>query len=350
MRQRVGWWRRWLACAALLGWSAVVGVLVVLSAPELAGAGETAAIGTAAAGDPASPASPDQVRVGLYITQLYDFDQIKRAFTVTFWMWFVHNNARYLPLESVEVVNAKSTTLKFPSTSASEGGNWVQGKYTATIAHDWDVRDFPFDREHFEVVLEDGRFDANAVRLVADAANSRVDQSVSVLGWVLERFDIKSVDAVYDTTFGDPSLQGTSTYSRVIGTVTMKRQGWRLLLSLYVGFFVAFGLTLLVYLLDISAMVLPRISLCAGAIFAAVGNKYVIDNTLPPTPSFGLSDGIQITSFGAILLTIFLVVAIEGLRARGAVERAATVNRWAGAVTAVVYFGINGAMVARVAF
>lgn len=298
---------------------------------------------------PAVAPGPTVAKFGLYVTQVFDFDMVKRAFNVTFWAWFLSNNPDYKPLDTVEIVNAKNTTVRFPSTSERNGQIWTQGKYSATVAHDWDVRDFPFDRETFNVVLEEGQMDAQSLKLEVDADNSRIDKSVKVLGWTIEGLTVKAEDSVYDTTFGDPALSGTSTYSRVVATITMKREGLRLLFSLYIGFYVAFILSLLVYLLDLEQMAMPRISLCAGAIFAAVGNKYVIDNSLPATPHFSLSDAIQMSSFLAILMAILLMVIMDYLRMTERTKLARRLNRAALVVTALAYLGFNGWMVARVA-
>jgi hypothetical protein len=50
----------------------------------------------------------------------------------------------------------------------------------------------------------------------------------------------------------------------------------------------------------------PRFGLSIGGLFAAVGNKYVVDSNMPESIAFTLIDKIHDITFLYILLTIFL--------------------------------------------
>jgi hypothetical protein len=288
----------------------------------------------------AQPASGEAL-VGLYITQLYDLDMVKRAFSVTFWGWQVHSSPDYRPLETLEIFNAKSVTQKYASNEQKGERQWSQAKYSAVMMQDWDVTHYPFDRQKLNIVFEDGQFDADKIKLIADKADSKIDGGVSVPGWVIEGLDIRDEEIGYQTTYGDPDLHGSSVYSRVTATVTLKREGWRMLASLYVGFFVAFTLTFLTYFLDPRELVISRIGLCAGAIFAAVGNKYVIDNLLPPASGFTLSDMIELTTFVAIILSIVVVALMEAVK-HAKPTWPMRINYIAAALNFSAYVGLNG--------
>ncbi|WP_298374797.1 hypothetical protein [Azospirillum sp.] len=297
---------------------------------------------------PAPPAGPISVKTGLFITQLYDFDMAKRSFTATFWAWFLHNDEKYNPTQTVEITNAKTATAKFAGLDASKGVNWQQAKYNAMIQEAWDTTHFPFDRQELSIILEDAQSDVSAVKLVADAANSKIDSSVEVPGWTIEGLRVRDVDVTYNTSYGDPTLQGTSAYSRVVATITMKRHGLRLLLSTFIGFGVAFLLSMLTFPLSFEAMGGSRIGLCAAAVFAAIGNKYVVDNMLPPASSFTLADGIQATSFAAIFLAAFTVVVMQSLH-KSSPRLSRLFNSAMGLGTLAFYVGVNGWLILRAA-
>lgn len=297
---------------------------------------------------PTPPAGPISVKTGLFITQLYDFDMAKRSFTATFWAWFLHNDEKYNPTQTVEITNAKTATAKFAGLDASKGVNWQQAKYNATIQEAWDTTHFPFDRQELSIILEDAQSDVSAVKLVADAANSKIDSSVEVPGWTIEGLRVRDVDVTYNTSYGDPTLQGTSAYSRVVATITMKRHGLRLLLSTFIGFGVAFLLSMLTFPLSFEAMGGSRIGLCAAAVFAAIGNKYVVDNMLPPASTFTLADGIQATSFAAIFLAAFTVVVMQSLH-KSSPRLSRLFNTTMGLGTLAFYVGVNGWLILRAA-
>jgi hypothetical protein len=51
-----------------------------------------------------------------------------------------------------------------------------------------------------------------------------------------------------------------------------------------------------------------RFGLSVGSLFAAVGNKYIIDSILPETSTFTLVDSLHALTFIGILVTIILSV------------------------------------------
>jgi hypothetical protein len=264
-------------------------------------------------------AQKSMVKVGVYITQLGDFDMSKNSYTISFWSWYLHPKKSYKPLETAEIINAKTLDLdfmmsilkdNFPQSYGIKKLWLTSAKYTATIFQTWNVKTFPFDRQVLEFYIEDGVSDNNYINYVADVENSRIDYGLIIPGWKIEKFEIKEEKITYDTTFGDPEISGSSTYSRIKVQITIKREGVRLLFNMFVGFFIAFMLVSLTYFLDVETMAASRISLCTGAIFAAIGNKYVIDNYLPHPSNFTLADSIELSTFLTIIISIIVVIIL----------------------------------------
>lgn len=303
---------------------------------------------TAAASESAGDSAPTNVKVGMFVTQLGDFDMAKRTYTITFWAWFLHDNPSFDPHATVEIVNARTDNVKFSSLDMSKGVRWHQEKHLAVLTEDWDITYFPFDRQVLRIMLEDGEQDIDHIRFIADSANSSIDPSVNVPGWTIENFNIAANERIYTTNYGDPTLQNSSKYAQVLATITVKRNGVRLLCSMFVGFAVAFLLAMLSFFLDFSEMAGTRVGLCAAAVFAAVGNKYALDNVLPPSASFTLSDVIVASSFAAILMAALAVVFIQALHVHHR-ALARTINAAMAIVTAVGVMAVNAIVILRAA-
>jgi hypothetical protein len=308
----------------------------------------------------AKPPAPDlaqsekkertQVKVGLYVTQLYDLDMAKRSFTATFWAWYLSPDDKYKPFDNVEVVNAKAFTSKFPVATPTDdapwlGGKrnlvWSQGKYNAVIAQDWDIGKFPFDHQLLSIVLEDVQNDASEVEFIPDTANSKIGSSVIVPGWTVGSLKLHKVDMVYDTTYGDPKLTGDSTYSRIVAEIEIQRKGLSLISSMFIGYLVAFFLIMFTYFMDIGEMAGTRFGLAAASVFASIGNKYTIDNVLPPSPSFTLADCFEATTFGVIVFTIMMAVILGFLNKKHP-HTVYYTNYIAFSLCAALYIGMNG--------
>lgn len=262
-----------------------------------------------------SGAGPTKVKGGMYITQLYDLDLPKKSFNIAFWAWFLHNNETYKLTDSVEIANSKSSSLRYPFSTNNAGLQWEQGKYYATVAQDWDIKNYPFDKQKLQVYLEDGQNDINSLVFEADTKNSRIDQSVSLIGWTIESFELTPTPAVYATTYGDPNLDaqnpsagGQSIYSRLVATITIKRNGTSVLPSMFIGFFVAFILSSLSYFMIIDTLTTPRFSMNTGALFASIGNKIAADRLITESSSLTLIDTIEITTFIVILIALAMSI------------------------------------------
>jgi hypothetical protein len=86
-------------------------------------------------------------------------------------------------------------------------------------------------------------------------------------------------------------------------TTKITRESGRIFLKLFLGLYVAFLIALAVFFLD-GSEIGARTSLAVGALFAAVGNKYIVDSSLPDHTSFTIVDKIHNMTFALIFISI----------------------------------------------
>lgn len=247
----------------------------------------------------------DTVKVGIYITSIYDLLLAEQSFNTEFWMWMNYTNDSIAPLETVEISNAKDFSLVLPDVEKKGNIIWGTHKCRAVIKQLWDVRNFPYDKQYLKITIEDVIKDTTALIYIADTANSKIDKMITLDGWRIKEFSISSGARTYETTYGDPELNDVSVYSSVIATITIKRKGTGLFLKLFTGVYVAFIMAMLVFFLD-PVDVDPRFGLAVGGMFAAVGNKYIVDSILPQTVAFTLVDKIHGITFVYIIFCVMI--------------------------------------------
>lgn len=255
----------------------------------------------------AQESKKDKLLVGAYITSLYDLSLTNNSFSVDFWLWFNYKNDSLKPLETVEIVNAKKADKALPSTETKNKIVWATQKYNAEIKKQWNIEHFPFDRQVLEIIAEEGVKDVNFLAYEADKANSKIDKLVKLEGWKISSFDIKAKESEYQTTYGDPVLKGKSTYAQAIITITLDRVGTGLFFKMFVGVYIAFLIGLLVFWIDPEEFD-SRIGLSVGSLFAAVGNKYIVDSVLPETVVFTLVDKVHLLTFFFIFVSLLISV------------------------------------------
>jgi L-asparagine transporter-like permease len=76
-------------------------------------------------------------------------------------------------------------------------------------------------------------------------------------------------------------------------------------MKIFIGMYIAFLISMLSFTPH-PAELEPRFGLPVGGLFAAVGNKYIIDSLLPETSSFTLVDTLHSLTFLAIFMTLLV--------------------------------------------
>lgn len=174
--------------------------------------------------------------------------------------------------------------------------------------HQWDVSCFPFDKQHLRIEIEDSEYDTSRVVYMADKMNSRIDTAFNSKEWHIENFLIHEGVRTYQTTYGNPELSGKSSYSRVVAEIIIKRNNsWIMLAKLLTGAYVAFFISCLVFFVS-SENQDSRFGLCVGALFAAIGNKYIVESIVPTSTTNSLMDNVHNLTFTFILLIIVIIV------------------------------------------
>jgi hypothetical protein len=278
---------------------------------------------------------------------LYDLKLSEGSFKSVFYTWFLHRNPEMKPLERVELLNAQEASLTLPDAEFVPAGTgrpdsvwWSTQKVRGTFTQEWDVANFPFDQQRLSIVFEHD-LDASSVVLLPDTLNSRLDSSVQLGEWNIQSFRLYELPKGYATTYGDPSLtEFKSSFSRVVAEVVLDHQGTGLFWKLFTGVYVAFVIAVLALYLSQEYQD-SRFGLAVGALFAAVGNKYIVDSLLPETTVFTLVDKIHAFTFGCILATIVISVISLRLHKSGRHTRSARLDRYAAIGLIAAYLAFN---------
>lgn len=276
------------------------------------------------------------VKIGMFITNLFDVDFARQDVEAQFWVWFDHTDASFDPAKDVEIVNARSAqAMNVSRTDTGAKGIWDQVKYSTVLNESWNVANYPFDRQKIRIVLESTQDDARKLRFEADADGTKLRRNLTLPGWTIEGMKITAANEFYETAYGDPTMNsvGPSIYPRVTLEIDIKRNGWRLLLSTFIGFGLAIALAGIVLtssafrhsseVIDIGA----QLAVATGALFSTIGSGYILQSGLPPTTEFSLADAFQLTAFTVTFLTMLMIFVVHVLRKRRLWRAALTTGR-----------------------
>ncbi|MHA4810444.1 ligand-gated ion channel [Flavitalea flava] len=252
----------------------------------------------------AEKAPPDTVKTGIYITSIHDIDFKQSEYTVNFWLWLTYKKKEFDFLQNLEIPQAKTFTKSFSTIDSSNGRIYILMKLQCLMKDSWKISSFPFDRQTLRISIENSQFDSRALIFVPDTLGKHFDPRFTLRGWIIDTFTLSVGIKPYETTFGDPDqVKPHVEYSSFKVKIGIDRSATELFWKMFLGMYVSFLICYICFYIH-ADNIDSRFGLSVGALFAAIGNKYIIDSSLPDSTSFTLVD----TLHGITLFFIFAVI------------------------------------------
>jgi len=247
----------------------------------------------------------DTVKVGIYITSIHDIDFKQKEFAVNLWLWLKYKNKDFDFQQNLEVPMAKEVTKSFATIDSSGGEIYLLMKLQCVMKDSWRISNFPFDRQNLRFSIENSQYDSRSLVFVADTLGQHYDRRFTLSGWRVDSCVLMTGTRIYETGFGDETLAKPRTeYSNFRVRLVIRRDAAGLFWKMFTGMYIAFLIAYVCFYIHPDGID-SRFGLSVGSLFAVIGNKYIIDSSLPESTSFTLVD----TLHGLTLLFILSVIA-----------------------------------------
>ena len=251
---------------------------------------------------------PDTVSTGIYITSIHNIDFKEKEYNINFWLWLKYKNQDFDFTKNLEIPEAKTFTSSYTTVDTTTDGRiYLLMKLQCVMKDSWKINHFPFDYQMLRLTIENSQYDTSSLVFVADTVGAQYGR-FTISGWTIDpdSFKITVRNQAYNTAFGDDSYaKPFSSYSAFRVKIGIQRLAtWTLFWKIFLGMYVAFFIAYVCFYIH-PGNVESRFGLNVGALFAAVGNKYIIDSSLPDSTSPTLVDALHSTT----LIFIFAVIA-----------------------------------------
>jgi hypothetical protein len=247
---------------------------------------------------------PDTVKTGIYITSIHDIDFKDKEYTINLWLWLKYKNKKFDFLQNLEVPQAKSVTKSFSTIDSSENQIYMLMKLQCVMKDSWAIDNFPFDSQKLRLSIENSQFDSKSLVFSADTLGKHFDPRFTLRGWNIDSIDVTTGVKAYETAFGDESFAKPHTeYSNFKVKMIINRDAMGLFWKMFLGMYVAFLIAYMCFYIHTDSID-SRFGLSVGALFAVIGNKYIIDSALPESTTFTLVD----TLHGITLIFILSII------------------------------------------
>ncbi len=284
---------------------------------------------------------PDTVKTGIYVTSIHNIDFKQNEYTIDFWLWLKYKNKAFDFVRNLEIPQAKSVTKSFSTIDSSAGQMYLLLKIQCVMQDSWKIASFPFDQQRLRISLENSQYDSKALMFWPDTLGQHFDPRFTLKGWNIDSFLIATPTVQYETAFGDDTQpQPHSAYSSYRVKVVLSRDATGLFWKMFLGMYVSFLIAYICFYID-ADNIGSRFSLSVGALFAAVGNKYIIDASLPETTSFTLVDTLHCFTLFFIFLIILSSVYSLNLIKQNKIKAVKRFDLVAGQVILAAYVLLN---------
>ena len=265
------------------------------------------------------------MRVGFFLFAVHDLDLAHHSFRVAFNIWWRFHGDTFDPLAALQVVNARTVNVTLEDKrKLPDGDTYVAARVEATIEQVLDTSAFPFDRHRLRVEIE-SPFEDSLLHYVVDTTGSTLDPEVYSPGWRITDFAVHEERKQYQTTFGLPE-RTNNRYSRAVVEVNAGHVSWAHAIDYFIGFITSVLICLLAFLVH-PRLLPPRATMIGTAVFAAVGNKYVVNSLTNARFGSRPVNIVVVTAFSMVLIQLLTSIACERMIEKGQLDRALRVNR-----------------------
>ncbi len=291
--------------------------------------------------DTVKAAKPDTVKIGIYITSIHDIDFKQKEYNITFWLWVKYKIKAFDFLQNLEIPMAKNFTKSFSTVDSSGGQIYILMKIQAMMKDSWKIGNFPFDRQRLMLTVENSQYDSAHLVFVPDTLGKHFDPRFTLNGWTIDSCELAVRTKAYESAFGDDNLtRPHMDYSSFRVRLGIRRDAGGLFWKMFLGMYIAFLIAYVCFYIHADGID-SRFGLSVGALFAVIGNKYIIDSALPESTSFTLVDTLHGLTLFFILAVITATAYSLKLVTKGKEKKAVRFDMIAAQFLLVVYVILN---------
>jgi hypothetical protein len=255
-----------------------------------------------------SSLAKQEIKVGIWIDQLGNLDYENNTCEIIVYVWASSEGAKYNLENSADFTNSwENEILFYEIDSIVTNGKIVFNelvKVKLKNISNFKLNSFPFDTNEILLNIElTGHFSGD-LNIIVDQINSKINSGINP-EWEISMSPLTYYKNTWDSDFGN--LREVKKVDAIQTKLLLKRNAWPIYFKLFSILFLAFILACLSFFLP-NQKSEEKVAIVVGALFTAIGNKYITESIIPMSNNFGLSDQIHFTTLFFILLIIMFAI------------------------------------------
>ncbi len=246
-----------------------------------------------------------ELKVGIWIDQIGQVDYQNNTYEIIFYLWVNSKDSVYNLENNIDFTNTWESEILYHQSDSlfidgeKEYHEIVKVKTKNTTQ--FNLSNFPFDTNKLNLTIElIGHYIEDLV-IHVDQNNSKLNSDINK-DWIIKMSPIQNKRNRWDSDFGN--LKGNTEVDAISLDLELSRNAWPIYFKLFAILFLAFILATLSFFLP-NQKSEEKVSIVVGALFTAIGNKYITESVIPISNHLGLSDLIH---FSTILFILVIII------------------------------------------
>ena len=249
-----------------------------------------------------------EISVGMWIDQLGNLDYENNTCEIIAYFWVTSEGSKYDLENSADFTNSWENEILFYEIDSIVIKEKIVFNELVKVKlkniSSFKLNSFPFDTNEILLTIElTGHFPGD-LNIIVDQINSKINSGINP-EWKISMSPLTYNRNTWNSDFGN--LREVKKVDAIQTKLVLKRNAWPIYFKLFSILFLAFILACLSFFLP-NQKSEEKVAIVVGALFTAIGNKYITESIIPMSNNFGLSDQIHFTTLFFILLIIMFAI------------------------------------------
>lgn len=236
------------------------------------------------------------VDVGLYIVNLGKFDVSTGSFTADFYLYLKCDEAN-CSTGNFEFMNGRATSTDKIMDTKSEKFYRIQAGFTSPV----DLKEFPFDSQKMQIVIEDKENPIEMINYVPDDSQSGLDEAIFFTGWKILGWNSNTTKHYYKPY--------DETYSTYTLNIDISRIKFNAFFKTFLPIFFIMLITIFTFVID-PDKIMNRLTIAGSSLVASVMFHISISNQIPPVGYMTMADKFMILTYMILLVTFIINITL----------------------------------------
>lgn len=254
--------------------------------------------------------SAKKVNVSIHINNFLEFDiLLNNQFISNLSVYFMYDEKliKESIIDAFTFENAVIMHKSAPAYTIARNGKTI-ASYDVQLKskHIFDYRYFPFDRHRINFVIINKHANLDQLVYVTDNQSISIQENAFTKDWI--QYDQSTEYGIKKSIITLDSEQSESLYERVIFSINFERATYKSTFTIFLPLFLIFFIGLLSLMFDVLNQFSTILTLSLGSTTALIFYSKDLQEIVPATRSFTLTEMIYVLVLAIILLTLTIQI------------------------------------------